>query len=502
MKFFQIILFSLVLWTFSGQADMADRPMGQVFGIPMSHDTDQLVFLDGRRLMGTLLNKTFTLRTAYAQLKFTGEMLAGIDLENGPQNGEVLLTVNSNRFSGYLEDPFFLIQSPNGEKSQIRREKVCKVVFREGSKALAGLQKGRFIQLKNGDWCNGELMLESLTLDSPGGEELLHKKNIKSLEFTTNTPLLAILTPRTGRTIQGKLKQEDIPIRLDIGLEIQVYCDSIQSISDGLYPPGSSSTPVVGSQEANPSEPLIAIASQVGHTNIEGMVWIPAGEFNMGSPIDEPGRDRDEGPVTRVVIPNGFWMGNCEVTQGEFLAIMGTHPSSARGDTNCPVEKVSWYDAMQYCAQRTQHEELSGKLPKGYAYRLPTEVEWEYACRAGTVTRFCYGDDKGEFRLAEYAWFVRNGNSTPHPVGTLKPNAWGLHDMHGNVWEWCLDRWESILPGGSITNLPITAEGTLRVARGGSWLYEGKACRSANRDDYSPSNRCGDVGFRVVLAPL
>jgi formylglycine-generating enzyme required for sulfatase activity len=232
------------------------------------------------------------------------------------------------------------------------------------------------------------------------------------------------------------------------------------------------------------------------------MVWIPAGEFTMGSPIDEAGRDVDEGPQTRVAIPKGFWMGKCEVTQGEFQKVMETNPSNARGDTNCPVEKVSWFDAMQYCVKRTQVEMLSGKLPKGCIYRLPTEAEWEYACRAGTTTRFSYGDDRGEFRLGEYAWFIRNGESMTHPVGILKPNPWGLHDMHGNVWEWCCDRMPSILPGGSVTNFPAVAEGSLRAARGGSWLYEGKACRSANRDDYGPSNRCSDVGFRVVLAPM
>jgi formylglycine-generating enzyme required for sulfatase activity len=326
--------------------------------------------------------------------------------------------------------------------------------------------------------------------------------NIQSLVFTTNTPPLAIVTPRTGGTVQGKLELEDIPIQLDVGPVVTIYRDKIQSIGDEFLPVRSNTARLTVPHQADAPTPSGRIAFQAGSTNIEGMVWIPAGEFNMGSPIDEAGRDGDEGPVTHVVIPHGFWMGQCEVTQGEFQAVTGKRPSNARGETNCPVEKVSWYDAMQYCVQRTQQEQLAAKLPEGYAYRLPTEAEWEYACRAGTTTRYCYGDDKGEFRLGEYAWFLRNGSSMTHPVGLLKPNAWGLHDMHGNVWEWCFDRWQSILPGGSITNLPVAGEGSLRVARGGSWLYEGKACRSANRDDYGPSNRCSDVGFRVVLAPL
>jgi formylglycine-generating enzyme required for sulfatase activity len=146
--------------------------------------------------------------------------------------------------------------------------------------------------------------------------------------------------------------------------------------------------------------------------------------------------------------------------------------------------------------------ETDGLLPKGYAYRLPTEAEWEYACRAGTATRFSYGDDRSDARLGEYAWFMHNSDSTTQPVGLKQPNPWGLHDMHGNVWEWCLDRWEGALPGGCITNSPVAPQGNLRTARGGSWLYGGNACRSSNRDDYSPWNRCSDIGFRVVLAPV
>lgn len=140
------------------------------------------------------------------------------------------------------------------------------------------------------------------------------------------------------------------------------------------------------------------------------------------------------------------------------------------------------------------------ETPEGWEFRLPTEAEWEYACRAGTTTRFSYGEDKAELQLGDFGWFTRNSDSMTHPVGVKQPNAWGLYDMHGNVWEWCLDRWGGLLPGGSITNTPAAASGTLRGARGGSWLYEARSCRSANRDDYSAANKCGDLGMRVVLA--
>jgi formylglycine-generating enzyme required for sulfatase activity len=222
----------------------------------------------------------------------------------------------------------------------------------------------------------------------------------------------------------------------------------------------------------------------------------------MGSPTDEAGRDPDESPQTRVPIGPGFWIAKFEVTQAEYQKVMGSNPSTTLDDPARPVEKVTWHEALEYCRKLTELEEAQARLPKGYAYRLPTEAEWEYACRAGTATRFSYGEDRNETQLGEYGWFIHNSDATTHRVGEKRPNPWGLHDMHGNVWEWCLDRWEGKYPGGTITNALKYGEGNLRVARGGSWLYEAKACRSANRDDYNPGNRCSDLGFRVVLAPV
>ncbi|MBI4660582.1 MAG: formylglycine-generating enzyme family protein [Verrucomicrobia bacterium] len=231
------------------------------------------------------------------------------------------------------------------------------------------------------------------------------------------------------------------------------------------------------------------------------MVWIAPGTFAMGSPPDEIDRGLDETLQAKVTIRHGFWMARFEVTQSQYQAVMGTNPSHFTGDSKRPVEKVSWHDAVSYCTKLTAMEQEASRLPDGYAYRLPTEAEWEYACRAGTTTRFSFGDDSGYARLDDHAWFTGNSGSTTHPVGLKRPNPWGLYDMHGNVWEWCLDHWSS---SGSNERPEIATrrESALRAARGGSWLYDGRFCRSANRDDYFKSNRCSDVGFRVVLAPL
>jgi len=194
-------------------------------------------------------------------------------------------------------------------------------------------------------------------------------------------------------------------------------------------------------------------------------------------------------------------MAQFEVTQAEYQSVMGSNPSTFTTDPQQPVEKVNWHEAFAYCQRLTEAAEEAGTLPRGYVFRLPTEAEWEYACRAGTDTRFSYGADPSDSELGRYAWYVENSDSSPHPVGQLEPNPWGLYDMHGNVWEWCLDQWQYAYPGGRAEDFRATERGWLRVARGGSWLYSASNCRSANRDDYGPNNRCSDIGFRVVLAP-
>jgi len=228
--------------------------------------------------------------------------------------------------------------------------------------------------------------------------------------------------------------------------------------------------------------------------------WIPPGTFTMGSPAGEQDRLGSEGPQTQVTIRRGFWMGRYEVTQGQYQAVMGGNPSFFSGDPDRPVENATWYDATNYCAKLTGRERTTGRLPAGYVYRLPTEGEWEYACRAGTTNRFSFGEDPGYSKLGSYAWFTGNSGRTTHPVGLKRPNPWGLYDTHGHVWEWCLD-WYGTYPGGSVTDPKGPKSGSYRVVRGGSWLDDGLNCRSAVRNYSTPEYRHDGFGFRVVLAP-
>jgi formylglycine-generating enzyme required for sulfatase activity len=242
------------------------------------------------------------------------------------------------------------------------------------------------------------------------------------------------------------------------------------------------------------------------------LVFIPPGTFRMGSPTNEVGGWYTEGPQTAVTISRGFWMGKYEVTQGEYLAVMGSNPSRFNGDrtvdwgTNYgtdlsrPVEQVSWLDATNYCSQLTQRERAAGRIEANNEYRLPTEAEWEYACRAWTSTRFSYGDDPGYTNLTNYAWYGEgDSGGTTHPVGQKLPNAWGLYDMHGNVEELCKD-WFASYPGGIALDPQGPATGSDRVLRTGSWGNLASRCRSATRSGFNPEARGYSIGFRVVLA--
>jgi formylglycine-generating enzyme required for sulfatase activity len=220
------------------------------------------------------------------------------------------------------------------------------------------------------------------------------------------------------------------------------------------------------------------------------MVPIAPGTFQMGSMAGNP----DEQPVRQVTLTAPFWMGKYEVTQAEYQTVMGSNPSSFQGAQR-PVEQVSWNSAVAYCQALTAIEQAAGRVPQGYQYRLPTEAEWEYCCRAGTTTEWNTGTSLSTSQANIQA--VLNQTAV---VGTYAPNAFGLHDMHGNVLEWCLDTYASYAPG-PVTD-PFVTGGPNRVIRGGSWYFNSFICRSAFRVYVTPGYALSFNGFRVVLAPV
>ncbi len=217
-------------------------------------------------------------------------------------------------------------------------------------------------------------------------------------------------------------------------------------------------------------------------------VYIPPGTFMMGSSENEPGRDRDE-TLHRVTLTRGFYMQTTEVTQGQWKEVMGENPSRFKecGD-DCPVETVSWDDVQEFIKSLNRKGEG--------LYRLPTEAEWEYAARAGSETAYCFGNDAAD--LGKYAWYGESWDGGTHPVAQKQPNAWGLYDMHGNVWEWCHD-WYGKYPSDTVTDPTGSESGSDRVNRCGSFLNTARYCRSANRGNWRPPGfRGGYLGFRLV----
>jgi formylglycine-generating enzyme required for sulfatase activity len=268
--------------------------------------------------------------------------------------------------------------------------------------------------------------------------------------------------------------------------------------SQAQRPKGTSSPPA-GPHKAGD----VWVADLGGQTTME-MVWCPPGKSLMGSPASEPDRLSDE-TQHEVTLTQGFWLGKTEVTQKQWSAVMRTTPAYfprkeivrwkvwkwqipvwrkdfLAGSWQLPVEQVSWDDCQEFCKKT------------GLGFSLPTEAEWEYACRAGAPGPFA-----GTGVLNEMGWYDGNSGGKTHPAGRKKPNAWGLCDMHGNVWEWCQDWYGGDYPAGAATDPTGPAAGGFRAIRGGGWNFPSRYCRSASRGRYGPGGRNLILGFRVVL---
>ncbi|MCD8534442.1 MAG: formylglycine-generating enzyme family protein [Verrucomicrobia bacterium] len=221
------------------------------------------------------------------------------------------------------------------------------------------------------------------------------------------------------------------------------------------------------------------------------LIWIAPGSFQMGSPAGEAGKQSDE-TQHEVRLTRGFWLGETEVTQRQWHAVMGTKPSQFKGYGDLPVESVSWEECLRFCQKLTQSERMAGRLSASMEYTLPTEAQWEFACRER-------GNATGPFHHGASLLSTQaniSGNGTKN-VRTFPPNALGLYDLHGNVWEWCQDI-HGAYPSDSVTD-PVGSQGSFRVFRGGSWASFAQNCRSARRNGHSPSDIYNYLGFRLAL---
>ena len=225
--------------------------------------------------------------------------------------------------------------------------------------------------------------------------------------------------------------------------------------------------------------------------------------------MGERGQNNDQEPRHRVIIPAPFYLGVFPVTQAQFAAFKPDHKNGLPGKPEHPAERMDWHEAVAFGEWINETPELRAQLPAGFRACLPNEAQWEYACRAGTETEYSSGD--GAAALAEVGWFEGNAGGSTHPVGMLKASAWGLHDLHGNVWEWCADDYDDTAyaqrADGWNAAVWSTAEDAplrvmRRVVRGGSWVDSARGCRSACRVGRRPRDRLGSRGFRLCLSPV
>src|SRR5438552_4349389 len=279
---------------------------------------------------------------------------------------------------------------------------------------------------------------------------------------------------------------------------------------------GCQRTVPVNVQEAEP-EPSAFTGSKAGEERAVAGVklcWGPAGKFTMGSPPNEPERRPDEGQV-EVTLTRGFWMGKYEVTQGQWKRVIGRLPGELTAELpagdDYPLGNVNFAEAEAFCRKLTELGRKSGDLPEGWEFRLPTEAQWEYACRAGTTTATAFGDKLGSNQANVKNKPYNGGAEGPSlgkaaKVGSYPANAWGLHDMHGNIVEWCRDWYHAKLPGGKDPDLhdrkptaTANRDGTFsRSRRGSAWTDEAWASRSAFRQRFEPERRYDHIGFRLV----
>ena len=249
--------------------------------------------------------------------------------------------------------------------------------------------------------------------------------------------------------------------------------------------PASGPASVTGTASTMPAHPE-AGATMVNSVGMK-FLHVPPGEFRMGSDPAEPGRHDDE-TAHDVKITRGFWIAATEVTQAQWQKVMGLNRAEPKGE-NLPASRLSWPQAVEFCRKLSQAE--------GRTYCLPTEAQWEYACRAGAAGPYSGG------KLDEVAWHMDNSGEAPHEVAGKKPNAWGLHDMHGNAGEWCRDLYQRDLGSAPAVDPagPAEGAGNARVVRGGSWGHFARACRSAARASFNPAYPLERVGLRVIIEP-
>ncbi len=468
-----------------------------VFGHQRSKVNDILFFTNGDVMRGQILNESVTIATQYGLIVVPFQFCTGISFINAHDSREVIITSNFNRYSGIITDRMIRFQiGTTGPEITVSKEELNYIVTHTADEEVELFNYNHHADLfimTNSDLVSGEIADRKLAVRTASGETGLDITEIREIQFENKDGITTFLPKDSDEFIKGSLVTDTFDLEILNGVQVPaVYKSHFErvivdrAIAEILNHHAGTKTE---------TEQIVS-KTQDGRffSNTIGMrfAMIPAGQFTMGSPTNEFGRDNDEIPH-RVTISRPFYMGITEVTQDQWDAVMDKNPSRYRSGSR-PVDTVSWHEAVEFCKRLSERE--------GRKYFLPTEAQWEYACRAGSNTPFNTGD---ELEQANYDTSDKQGRGyrggswgKTIPVGSFQPNDWGLYDMHGNVWEWCAD-WYGDYTTAAETDPTGSDHGSECILRGGAWNSTSHNCRSANRNSLPPDNLYPIIGFRVAL---
>ena len=438
-------------------AQGADASLMSLLNREQPGDADVLYLRSNDVLRGTVINERFTIKTLNGEMTLPLRQCAGISFGIGKIATDTVVTIASEQYTGrIIEGVVRFLPRPTGTEMGVPRVEIRHIVLCRGSQDRS--------------------VVVARTMGTQGQGTVT-----ATLTKTQRTVARGTLSPGEDPLLKA------FPNRANTQPAMVIDAQAAPSVATVVHT--ARSVAAVASTVVAPEEAQVTIQ---GLAAVPVMMRVlPAGSFVMGASLGEKGHEDREWPSHKVTITKPFAIGVYEVTQRQWQAVMGYLPSRVASSPDHPVTQVSWGDVQMFIA----------KLNAAGAgtFRLPTEAEWEYACRAGTDTRFYWGDDLEDKQIEDYAWFKRNSGGKTRPVGQKKANAWGFHDMSGNVWEWCQD-WRRDYSSGEQVDPVGPRKGFARICRGGSWGHDPRYSRSANRNWESPDIRGLHLGFRLAMS--
>lgn len=456
-------------------------PLASLFGELRSDTYDTVYLRDKSQVRGELMVPEVTIAMACGTLKMPLRKCAGLSFDESSSRTVTLVTANSNRFSGSLTEPIVRIRTDTtSDSTGIPCERIRWILLKKSPEETTffdASQPTDLFVIDGGDMLTGVPAEPALVIRTQLGDEPVTFTEMAKAEFPSPETGQDIATLLNSDVTIGKLKSTSLVLKLDLGVQLQVPTARLSRIHCG----DGNLLAFAGFGIAVPSFWNVSSGEVITNSIGMRMRMIYPGTFDMGSQTGKP----DEKPRHSVHISRPFYLGIHEVTQEQYEKVMGRNPSSFIG-LKLPVDSVSFEEAQDFCKRLSMMEQVK--------YRLPTESEWEYACRAGTSTEYHWGERFD----GRYAWCDHNGGKKTHEVGTRVPNQWGLYDMTGNVYEWCQDWYAEKYPEGHQTDPQGPAESRWHPVRGGCWIFNPQDCRSANRIGAPPQAKDNWKGFRVV----